>query len=473
MSDNVGQKQVVKIGNAAGFWGDQIDAPKILAETGKLDYLTLEYLAELTLSILAHQKSKNPDAGFASDLPRTVETLVDALKAQPQLKIVTNAGGMNPSQCAREVAKVLAKHDLGEIKVAAVAGDDLMPRIDELQVAGESFENLETHEPLNALSKQVVSANAYLGCEGIVDALRKGARIVITGRVADASLVVGPAIYEFGWDMNDFDRLGRATVAGHLIECGAQSTGGIDSQWDPAESLSNVGYPIAEIDRDGNCVITKPENTAGRVTTATVAEQLVYEIGDPAHYLTPDVDADFRHVALVQVGPDRVAVSGGAGAVAPPTLKVSLAYYDGYMASGTLVIAGRNSIEKARAAGEMIRQRLKAAGIELDRFNAEVLGAGDSCGNAVNQSTTPWEVVLRVTAHDPSREALERMGRELAPLVTSGPPGVTGYTGARPRPHRVLSFWPTVVSREHMAATCEVSTASDWVHADSAEGSDE
>ena len=362
------QQRVIKVGNAAGFWGDQCDAPRRLVEQAELDYLTLEYLAELTLSILAHQKSKDSKLGYANDFPRTIESLAPALKTQPQLKIVTNAGGMNPTECARQVARVLAEQGLADIRIAAVSGDDLMPRLLQMHQEGEPFINLETEQPLSELEQPVVSANAYLGASGIVAALDAGARIVITGRVADASLVVGPAVHEFGWSMDDWGRLGKATVAGHLIECGAQVTGGIESGWSPKLDLTNVGYPIATLDESGDSIISKPEGTTGRVTTRTVAEQLVYEIGDPQRYLTPDVTADFRNVTLIPVGADRVRVEGGAGTAPPETFKVSLAYYDGYMVSGTLVIAGHCAVEKARAAAAMIRGRPGDGGNQLATF---------------------------------------------------------------------------------------------------------
>ena len=454
---------MIRIANAAGFWGDQRQAPLRLLEQADVEYLTLEYLAELTLSILAHQKSKDPQAGFATDFSGVVSRLASFLKERPHLKIVTNAGGMNPSGCAAAVARALESAGLGDVKVAAVAGDDLHPRLDELQQAGEAFENLETGEPLRNIGSKVVSANAYLGARGIVDALEQGARIIVTGRVADASLVVGPAVFEHGWAFDDWMRLGRATVAGHLIECGAQVTGGIDSDWNSEIDLANIGYPIAEIDADGNCVISKPEGTGGRVTPGTVAEQLVYEIGDPAHYLTPDVDADFRHVQLEQIGPDRVRVTGGIGNPAPPTFKVSLAYYDGFMASGTIVVCGRNAVEKGRAAIQMIRDRLALDGYHLERYAGEVLGSGDTVGGACGIDAAPWEVVVRIAAQHAEPEPLEALVRHLAPLVTSGPPGVTGYTGSRPRPHRVLAFWPTLVKREFCQPDVQVKSAHAWI----------
>jgi hypothetical protein len=458
--------RTIRIGNGAGFWGDQLDAPRLLAEAGGLDYLTLEYLAELTLSILAHQKSRNPQAGFVADFLTVLTSLLPALQAQPDLRIVTNAGGMNPLACAQQAAAVLAAAGLGDLHVAAVTGDDLLPELDAHAAAGEAWVNLDTGKPLGELRSQVASANAYLGAGGIVAALGQGARIVITGRVADASLTVGPAVHEFGWRWDDWDRLAAATVAGHLIECGAQVTGGMYADWTPELNLADVGYPIAELSDDGAVVITKPPGTGGKVDRQTVAEQLVYEIGDPAHYLTPDIDTDFSHVTLTESGDDRVAVAGARGGPPPATYKVSLAYRDGYMASGTLVICGADAERKARHCGEMILARLSRAGIRFARSNIECLGAGDVLPGVGPRSATPPEVVLRVTVHDPSRESLERFTREFAPLVTSGPPGVTGYTGPRTKPYPVLAYWPTTISRSRVDSQVEVRPARDWISAE-------
>ena len=452
----------IRIGNAAGFWGDNLDAPRLLAEAGRLDYLTLEYLAELTMSILAHQRARDPDAGYVTDFPPVVASLQPSLQSQPGLRIVTNAGGMNPTACARAVARVLTDADLNDTRIAAVTGDDLLPRLDDLIADGEPFAHFETGASLGDLHKRIVSANAYLGAAGIVEALAGSARLVITGRVADASLTVGPAVHEFQWSWTDWPRLAAATVAGHLIECGAQATGGMFSAWDEAIPLANIGYPIAVLSDDGTLEITKPPNTGGAVTTATVAEQLIYEIGDPAHYLTPDVDADFSHVELEQLAADRIAVRNARGSSAPKKLKVSMAYRDGYMASGMLVVSGRHAAAKARAAGEMILTRVRRAGIQLARTNIECLGAGDSLPGLAFAAGDPWEVVLRVTAHDPSKDAVERFCREFAPLVTSGPPGVTGYTGARPKPHPVLAYWPTLIDRDRLTPHVEIRTAKEW-----------
>lgn len=452
----------IRVGNGAGFWGDNLDASRLLADNGQLDYLTLEYLAELTLSILAHQRSRDPTAGFVPDFLTVLQSLVPALGAQPNLKIVTNAGGMAPQECALRAAGILANAGLGSIPVAAVSGDDLLPRVDELLASGEPLANLDTGVALGDVRSKVASANAYLGAAGIVEALARGARIVIMGRVADASLTVGPVVHEFGWKWDDWNRLAAATVAGHLIECGAQVTGGMFSDWTEKLSLENLGYPIAEIADSGTVAITKPAGTGGAVTTETVAEQLVYEIGDPAHYLTPDVDADFSLVHLSQAGPDRVEVQGARGKPAPARLKVSLAYRDGYMAAGTLVICGDKAAAKARACGDLILARLRAAGVNLARTHIECLGTGDTLPGVWRRSEDALEVVLRVSVHDPSREAVERFVREFSPLVGSGPSGVTGYTGPRPKPYPVFAYWPTTVARERVQPVVEVHSASDW-----------
>jgi hypothetical protein len=455
--------RTIRIGNGAGFWGDWPEAPRRLVESARLDYLTLEYLAELTMSVLAHQQARDPAAGYVRDFPTVVTDLLTAIRDQPDLRIVTNAGGMNPGGCVHRVAEALATGGLERVGVAAVDGDDVLERIDEHLAAGEPFENLETGEPLDAIRERIVSANAYLGAGGIVEALAAGARIVVTGRVADASLTLGPAVFEFGWSWDDWDRLAQASVAGHLIECGAQVTGGMHSEWNDAVPLADVGYPIAELTADGAVVITKPAGSGGRVTPGGVAEQLVYEIGDASHYLTPDVDADFSEVRLELDGPDRVRVTGARGHGRPDRLKVSLAYRDGWSVATTLVVVGPAAVRKARCCADIVLARLRAAGETLARVNVECLGAGDALPGVSPPAAEPPEVVLRISAQDESRDALDRLVRQVPALVTSGPPGVTGYTGSRPKPHPVLAYWPTTIGRTRVRPRVRVGTARDWL----------
>ncbi len=458
---------MIRIAGGAGFWGDWLEAPRRTVEAAEVDYLTLEYLAELTLSVLAHQRSRDPGTGFVTDFPVVLESLLPAIRTQARLKIVTNAGGMNIPSCAKAAARILSENGLPNVRIGVITGDDLLSRFDELASLGERFAHIETGEPLGDRAKNMVSANAYLGAAGIVEALNQDARIVITGRCADASLTVGPAVREFGWAWDDWDRLASATVAGHLIECGAQACGGMFSDWSEDLPLTNVGYPIAELSEAGDVAITKPPGSQGEVSPRTLAEQLIYEIGDPVHYLTPDVDADFSNVRLTQSETDRVNIEGAKGQAAPQRFKVSLAYRDGYAVAAMLVICGRQAEQKARACGEMIFDRLQSAGCSPAQSQFEILGAGDSLPGIWPRTTEdafgPGEVVLRVSARDPQRETLERLVRDIAPLVTSGPPGVTGYTGPRAKPYPVLAFWPTSIAREHVAPSVQVQSAKEWL----------
>jgi len=471
----------VRIGNGAGFWGDNLDAPARLAEAGALDFLTLEYLAELTLSMLAHQRRRDPEAGYVPDFPETLKRLVPSLKAQPALKVVTNAGGLNPEACARAAARHLAEAGMGDTRIAWVLGDDVSPRLPELKSAGERFAHFDApdREPPSGF----VSANAYLGARSIREALDGGARIVITGRVADASLTVGPAMHVFGWGWEEWDKLAAASLAGHLTECGAQVTGGLRTRWSDVPGYARIGYPIAVLSRSGDCVITKPEGSGGVVDRETVTEQLLYEIGDPSAYLTPDVTLDLSEVEVEDLGADRVRVKGAKGLPPPSTLKLSCAYANGFAAKGDLVVCGADAVEKARACGDIILERVRLGGYALARTEIELLGTGAALPGgfspdgpfaafaATAQATgpsredmdrkAPREVVLRVSAWDPRKEAIERFCREFSPIITSGPPGVTGYAGSRPKPRPVLSYWPSTVARTRVPARVVARAASE------------
>jgi hypothetical protein len=468
----------LRIANGAGFLGDWIDAPRRLVERAELDYLTIEHLAELTMSILARLREKDASAGYAEDFLEILRSLTPALQQQPQLKIIANSGGINPSACVRAAAKILTDAGLPDTKIACVTGDDLLPRLEELLSQGCEFKNLDTGQPLSALldagslssqskipnpKSKIVSANAYLGARPIVDALAAGARIVITGRVADASLTVGPAMHEFGWKWDHWDRLAAASVAGHLIECGAQVTGGYSVDWQNYD-LTDVGYPIAELSASGDAVITKPPGSGGAVNRRTVVEQLVYEIADPQHYLTPDVDCDFTTVNVNEVTKDRVAVSGATGRTATDSYKVSLAYRDGWMASGQLLVYGPDCREKAERCGQIIIERCKLAGFELERTLVELLGFGGGVPGAWfwRKYQVPGELVVRVTAHDPRREAVECFAKQFAPLITSGPAGLAGYAAGRPQVRPVFPYWPTLVPKSLVQAKVEVRPAKEW-----------
>ncbi len=448
----------LRVANGAGFWGDSIDAPVRLVESADFDVLTLEYLAELTLAILAHVRSKDARAGFVTDLPPLLARLAPALRDRPGLTIVTNGGGLNPEACAAACASVVDP----ALPIAVVEGDDLLDHLPGWIADGATFPHLETGQPIAAIANRLVCANAYLGARPIAEALRRGARLVLTGRVADASLTLGPAVAHFGWAWDDWDRLAGASVAGHLIECGAQATGGLWHDWEHVPDLAGIGYPIAELAADGSCTLTRPDGSGGLVTVGNVAEQLVYEIGDPAAYRTPDLDVDLTTVALAQSGPDRVAVTGAIGR--PPTdqYKVSAVYRDGWAATGLLAVTGRQAEAKARAAGAIVLERVRRAGFELDRSLVEVLGAGDVVRGTVRPAAPPFEVVLRISVRDPRREAVARFCRELAPLITAGPPGLAGYATGRPEPRPAFGYWPTLIPKSLINPGVTVRPAGAW-----------
>jgi hypothetical protein len=453
----------IRIGNGAGFWGDNLDAPFLLARDGGLDVLTLEYLAELTMAILAHLRSKDAKAGFINDFPECLDRLAPLIKERGGPSIVTNAGGLNPWACAVQSSKVLAGAGLGDLPIGVVTGDDLLDWIPAWIEEGIDLSHLETGEPISTVIDRLVSANAYLGAVPIADAIRGGAKVVVTGRVADASLTLGPAAAHFGWNGSDWDRLAGASAAGHVIECGAQATGGLWYDWAAIADLAGIGYPIAEVAEDGSSIITKPEGTGGLVSIGTVAEQLVYEIDDPARYRTPDVDVDLTTIQLADAGPDRVGLGGTTGQAPGPSLKLSAVYRDGWTASGLVAVVGRDAVAKARAGGRIVLDRVKRAGFAMADSLVEVIGAGDVVPGVVIPENAPFEVVLRVTVRDPRKMAVERFCREIAPLVTSGPPGIAGYASGRPSPRPAFGYWPALVPRELTAPDVRIRPANGWL----------
>ena len=442
---------MIRIANGQGFWGDWLEAPVRLVEQGPIDYLTLDYLAEVTMSVLEKQKQKDPALGYARDFPPLVARLAGLLRER-NIKAIANAGGVNPLACAREVRRLAP-----ELKVAVVLGDDISDRIDGLLALGHPLRNLDTGEPLATIRDRVLSANVYLGAFPLARALATGADVVIAGRCADAALAVAPMIHRFGWRETDWDTLAGGIVAGHIIECGAQATGGnCQSDWQSIPDLANIGYPIVEAEPDGSAVITKHPGTGGRVSLATVKEQLVYEIGDPRAYITPDVVADFTSIRLADAGPDRVRVTGARGSPRPATLKVSLNYSAGWKATGTLVYSWPQAFVKAQAANRIVRQRLAQLGLAFDAIETEYFGVNACHGPAAPPASDPPEVQLRIGVRGADRRAVERFTRELVPLVLSGPPGGTGYGEGRPQVREVVAYWPALIPREEVEPKVEV-----------------
>jgi hypothetical protein len=453
---------VIAIGNGAGFWGDNLDAPIELVRSARLDVLTLEYLAELTLAILSHLRSKDPQAGYVTDFAELLERLVPYLNEQETLRVVTNAGGLNPRSCASKCATILARSGRRGDVMAVVSGDDVLDRIPQWVADGVELAHLETGEPIASVADRLVCANVYLGAQPIAESLAGGARIVVTGRVADASLTLGPACAAFSWAWDDWMRLAGASVAGHLIECGAQATGGLWHRWNEVVDLAGAGYPIAEVRPDGSSVITKPAGSGGLVTVPNVAEQLVYEIDDPARYRTPDVDVDLASVRLTQEGADRVGVYEARGQAPSDCLKLAAVCRDGWTASGLVGVVGRDAESKARAAGQIVLDRVRRAGFTLAESLVECLGAGDVVGGVVRPASEPFEVILRVSVRDPRREAVERFCKELAPLVTAGPPGIAGYATGRPSARPAFAFWPALVPRSLVEPRVDIRPTHAW-----------
>lgn len=439
----------IRIASGQGFWGDWLEAPLRQVQGGPIDYLVLDYLAEVTMSILQKQRSRDPAMGYARDFVTMIERILPEMVSKG-VRVVSNAGGVNPRSCAEAVRRVV--HEAGldrKVRIALVRGDDLLPRLDNMLAAGASLANMDDGRPLDEIRDQVMSANAYLGMAPVVEALAAGADIVITGRVTDTGLTLGPLVHEFGWDFEDWDRIAAGTIAGHILECGAQSSGGnLLRDWRSVRKLEDVGFPIVEASEDGSFVVTKHPGTGGVVNIASVTEQLVYEMGDPHEYITPDGVADFTSIRLEQAGRNRVRVHGITGAPRTDMLKVSIAWAYGWKAVGSLVYSWPEAYDKARAADKLLRKRLDAMGLEFDRILTEFIGVDATHGRLAGEPDPDIaEVMLRVGVRSREREPVERFTREIAPLVLTGPPSVTGFAGGRPRVEEIVAYWPALIDR--------------------------
>lgn len=424
----------MKVANACGFWGDDVDAPRrCLEEAPDIDYLTLDYLAEVSLSIMAIQKEKDPTLGYARDFVSVIESLVPYWKGGGKCKVITNGGGLNPEGLARACKSVLERAGL-LLKIAVITGDDVLEHMQD---------------------KMLVTANAYLGAKPIAVALDLGASIVIAGRIADPSLTVGPCLHHYRWPHDAYDKIAGATIAGHLIECGTQVTGGISTDWLDVPDVKNIGYPIAEIKDDGSCIITKPPNTGGAVTVRTVKEQLLYEIGDPGNYKSPDATVSFLALQVKEEASNRIQVQGALGSPPPPTLKVSTTYRAGFKATGQLAFFGENVVLKARRAGEMILAKVAMRGYTLEKTLIEIIG-DNAVVPGMRKQTDPLECLLRIAAQDSRKEALEIFVQEIAPLVTAGPQGTTGYISGRPEIRPVFGYWPSLIESNKLKVNIQI-----------------
>ena len=451
-------KQVVRVAAGQGFWGDWLEAPRRQVEGGPVDYLMLDYLAEVTMSILQKQKERDPRMGYARDFIGAIESVLPAI-VDRGVRVIANAGGVNTVSCAQAVRDLAAARGAaGIVNIGVVTGDDLLPRLDDLISRGHMLANMDTGEPLTTVRDRVLSANAYIGSTPIVEALSRGAQVVVTGRSTDTALTMAPLRFEFGWAPDDWNRLAAGIVAGHIIECGAQCSGGnclID--WRDVPDLANVGYPIVNAHPDGTFEISKHPGTGGRISVPTVTEQLVYEMGDPHAYITPDVVADFTTIQLEAVGPDRVRVFGIGGGAPTDKLKVSIAYRAGFKAVGTLVYAWPDALEKAQAADRVLRERLDRLGLRFDKIMTEFVGVSATHGPLAGQPNAELpEAQLRFGVRGESKAAVERFTRELAPLVLNGPPSVTGFAGGRPKVEEIVAYWPALIDKTEVQTAVEV-----------------
>ncbi len=450
----------LRIAAGQGFWGDWLEAPWRQVTGGPIDYLMMDYLAEVTMSIMQKQRSRDPALGYAKDFIPLMERLLPEL-VRRGVRVTTNAGGVNPRGCADAVAAAARRLGLrGKLRIGVVTGDELLGRVDELLAAGHQLGNMDTGRPLEDVRDRLQSVNAYLGAAPVVEALDRGADIVITGRVTDTGLTLGPLRHAFGWAPDAWDLLAAGTVAGHTIECGAQCSGGnclVD--WGRVPDLANIGYPIVEAQPDGTFEITKHPGTGGRITVAGVTEQLVYEMGNPTQYITPDCIADFTTIQLRQSGKDRVRFSGIRGGPATDQLKVSAAYFYGYKAVGTLVYAWPDALKKARAADRVLRQRVRDLGLEFEEILTEFVGVDATHGPLGRRQVDPAaipEVQLRVGVRARERAPVERFTRELAPLILNGPPSVTGFAGGRPKPEEIVAYWPALLDKTQVQACVDL-----------------
>jgi len=445
-------KTTVRVAAGQGFWGDWLEAPVRQVEGGPIDYLMMDYLAEVTMSIMQKQKSRDPNAGYARDFVPLIERILPTLVSK-RIRVTSNAGGVNPRGCAEAVLAVARKLGFaGKVNVGLVSGDDILPRLDELIARGHELRDMDSGRPLSDIRDKVLSANAYLGMGPIVTALEQGADIVVTGRVTDTGLTLGPLFHEFGWRTDDWDKVAAGTVAGHIIECGAQSSGGnLLRDWRKVQGLANPGFPIVEASPDGTFVVTKHPKTGGIVNVPSVTEQLVYEMGDPHSYITPDGVADFTTIQLKQAGKDRVQVSGIKGGPKTPMLKVSIAYFYGYKAVGTLVYSWPEAYDKAKAADRILRQRLKDLGLSYEQILTEFVGADATHGHLAGPASPEApEVQLRIGVRAREKAPVDRFTREIAPLVLTGPPSVTGFAGGRPQVEEVVAYWPALIDRREI-----------------------
>jgi hypothetical protein len=442
----VGKKRNIRIGNAGGYWGDDLSALKRQLTSGPLDYITMDFLAEITMSILQRQRKQQPDLGYAVDFIDQLEECLPLI-VKKGVRVISNAGGINPIGMGRRIMEMARRMKL-DVKVGIVYGDDIVNQLYELSAAGERFSNMETGEDFYPVRSRIAAANIYLGAEPVVKALDAGCTIVVTGRVTDTGITLAPMIHEFGWSMEDWDKMAAGVVAGHIIECGCQATGGNITDWHEVKSFHNIGYPIIEMEESGEFVVTKHKGTGGLVSEKTVKEQLVYEMGDPTNYISPDGVARFDTIQLKDEGNNRVRVFGIKGAPEPDFLKVSMAYEDGWKASGEVLVSGPNTIRKAEAIADIFWSKLNT---KYETTRTEIIGSGSIWPKELSESE-PNEILLRFGICDHDKNKVKEFGKALSTLILSGPAGMAVTGQGRPKPKQVIAYWPALIHRSRVQA---------------------
>lgn len=447
----------VRLGAGSGFWGDALDPAVELLEKGDLDYLSMDYLAELTMALLQRQKLKNPKAGYIPDLPEHMRALLP-LARQSGTRIVCNGGGANPRAAAERIREVARELGLSGTRIAVIEGDDLLSRLDELVASGTDLTNLDTGENnFVGIRNRVVAANVYTDSSAIASALEQDAHVVIAGRVSDNALYVGPIMHEFGWcyDEAHSDRIGAAITVGHIVECAAAATGGMSSRFAEMPSMGRAGFPIIEFGEDANAVITKVDGSGGRVDAFTVKEHLVYEIGDPSRYIMPDGVADFTTVRIEEAGPDRVHLSNMTGRPRPDQLKLVVGYEDGWIGEGMLFFPWPYALERAQKAKQTLMERFERLGLKSDAVHFDFVGVDMLHGPASPAPDhDPAEIGLRVAVHTETKAEAEKVRRACSQLWIMGPGGTAFGTPIKPRP--VYGLWPTLVPRSFVTQTAEI-----------------
>lgn len=442
-------KSVIRVAGGQGFWGDLLTAPVDQVRKGPIDYLMLDYLAEVTMSILQKQRARDPQAGYARDFVSLMrEILPDCV--DKNIKVLSNAGGVNVLGCASAIRDAARELDLaGKVRIGVVTGDDVLDKLDGWIAHGVAINSMDDATPLASIRDKVQSANVYLGAAPLVEALGKGANVVVGGRLTDTGLTLAPLVHEFGWSFEDWDKISAGTIAGHIIECGAQSSGGnCQYDWQSIPDMANIGFPIIEASPNGEFIVTKHEGTGGRVNIPSVKEQLLYEMGDPHEYITPDVVADFASIQLADAGKDRVKVFGIIGHRKTEFYKVSIAYSDGWKSVGTLVYSWPDAYEKAKAADRILRERLDRLGLKFDLVLSEFVGVNATHGHLAGEPSPDIpEVQFRIGVRGHNKADIERFTKEIAPLILTGPPGVTGFAGGRPKVEEIMAYFPALIPK--------------------------